>query len=429
MAMRVLFTCTAHKSHYYPMVPLAWALRTAGHQVVVATPPELTESITGTGMTAVPIGIAGWDDDNDPAAAAMVGQLFADGAVDRVQNFDWGGDDRWSWESLLTMENLIVPTLHEPINNLPLIDDLVELARSWRPDLIIRDPYTWAGGVAARVTGAADARLVWGPDNMIHAREAFLRQAQRQPLEHREDPTAEWLDSVLRRFGHRYDEKVLTGHWTIDTTPPSTRLTGATQVVGVRYVPFNGPAVVPAWLREPPARRRVCVTSGLSTREYGESLYATGDLLDIFADLDVEIIATMSDEERDRIPVIPDNTRVVDFVPLHDLLPTCVAVVHHGGGGSRATAELHGVPQIIATNGWDTVLKAERIQALGAGLCVPLSEATPVILREMLVEVLDDPSFTECARRLRDEVLAEPSPNDIVPLLEKLTAEHRPGTT
>jgi hypothetical protein len=39
--------------------------------------------------------------------------------------------------------------------------------------------------------------------------------------------------------------------------------------------------------------------------------------------------------------------------------------------------------------------------------------------------VLEDPSFTEAAQRLRAEVLAQPTPNDIVSLLEKLTAEHR----
>jgi UDP:flavonoid glycosyltransferase YjiC (YdhE family) len=39
--------------------------------------------------------------------------------------------------------------------------------------------------------------------------------------------------------------------------------------------------------------------------------------------------------------------------------------------------------------------------------------------------VLDEPSFTRAARRLRTEVLATPAPSDIVPLLEKLAAASR----
>jgi hypothetical protein len=39
--------------------------------------------------------------------------------------------------------------------------------------------------------------------------------------------------------------------------------------------------------------------------------------------------------------------RVVDFVPLNALLPTCSAVVHHGGSGTFAAVLEHGVPQLI----------------------------------------------------------------------------------
>ncbi len=35
--MRVLFTTYAEKTHFLAMAPLAWALRTAGHEVVVAS--------------------------------------------------------------------------------------------------------------------------------------------------------------------------------------------------------------------------------------------------------------------------------------------------------------------------------------------------------------------------------------------------------
>ncbi len=41
ITMRVLFTCYAEKTHFLAMAPLAWALRTAGHEVGVAVPAGL----------------------------------------------------------------------------------------------------------------------------------------------------------------------------------------------------------------------------------------------------------------------------------------------------------------------------------------------------------------------------------------------------
>ncbi|MFD9888464.1 activator-dependent family glycosyltransferase [Amycolatopsis sp. NPDC059027] len=423
--LRVLFVCTAHKTHFYPLVPMAWALRTAGHEVRVATPPELTGTVTGTGLTAVPVGVADWDDPGDPAAAEMSWELVVNGGSDHVQNFAWQDPAAWTRESLLALESIMIPTFYDSMNNPAMLDGLVEYARHWRPDLVIRETFTWAGGIVARVAGAADARLVSGPDHLTRARREFLRRTAEQRPERRDDPTAEWLDRTLRRYGCRFDEEVLTGHWTISPIPPSTRLDVGTRVVGTRYIPFNGPSTMPGWLREPAERRRICVTGGLAAQEQGEAIFSMGDVLDALADLDVEVVATLGAGERERLTAVPDNARVVEFVPFHELLPTCAAVVHHGGGGTRATAEFHGVPQVIAAYGWDTVVKAQRMQELRAGLYVPIAAATPEVLRECVVRVLGEPSFVEGARRLRDELLAEPAPNDIVPLLEELTAEYR----
>src|ERR1700690_1554447 len=55
--MRVLFlTPPAIRSHLYIQAPLAWALRTAGHDVRVASQPDLIDDIMRTGLTAVSVG-------------------------------------------------------------------------------------------------------------------------------------------------------------------------------------------------------------------------------------------------------------------------------------------------------------------------------------------------------------------------------------
>ncbi|MDW6062592.1 hypothetical protein SAZ11_36845 [Streptomyces sp. FXJ1.4098] len=39
--MRVLMMSTPVSSHFAPLVPLAWALRSAGHEVLVAGQPDV----------------------------------------------------------------------------------------------------------------------------------------------------------------------------------------------------------------------------------------------------------------------------------------------------------------------------------------------------------------------------------------------------
>ena len=56
MTMRVLFVANPEKAHLLAMVPLAWALRTAGHEVRVAGQPAFADLITQAGLTAVPVG-------------------------------------------------------------------------------------------------------------------------------------------------------------------------------------------------------------------------------------------------------------------------------------------------------------------------------------------------------------------------------------
>jgi UDP:flavonoid glycosyltransferase YjiC (YdhE family) len=149
--------------------------------------------------------------------------------------------------------------------------------------------------------------------------------------------------------------------------------------------------------------------------------------LEAVGGLDVEVVATLNAEQLAGVSGVPDNVRVVDFVSLNELLPSCSAVVHQGGFGQVQTALAHGVPQVVLPNGlWDTVPMARGLQRAGAALYAPEPDRiTATELREMLERVLDDPSFAERTARLRHEIQGMPTPAGIVPVLEKLTEEHR----
>ncbi len=63
-----------------------------------------------------------------------------------------------------------------------MVDDLVEFAGRWRPDLVIWDALTFAGPVVALSCGAAHARLLFGMDYISRMYGFYTDLLRRQPL-------------------------------------------------------------------------------------------------------------------------------------------------------------------------------------------------------------------------------------------------------
>ncbi|MFB8276854.1 activator-dependent family glycosyltransferase [Nocardia colli] len=414
--MRVLMTSLAVEAHFNGTVPLAWALRAAGHEVRFASQPALTTAITRAGLTAVPVG-------TDHTHHEIVRDLGAE-LTGFYRDIDFTGErggprDRKAANSLLTA------TFYAQANNDSMVDELVDYARWWQPDLVIWEPFSFAGGVAARACGTAGARLLWGPDLFGLSREAFLADTAALPPELRDDALEEWLTWTLARHGLDYDERVVTGDFSIDQMPEGVRLPSPNESVPMRYVPYNGVSEVPDWLRETPAQQRICLTLGITSRDMAyPNLISPAELFDAVADLDIEIVATLNEAQAAEVGRIPANTRVVDFVPLHALMPTCAAIIHHGGAGTWSTAAVYGVPQLVVAGMWDNVYRAQRLSDLGAGLYLPPHELTGSRLREGVLRLLDEPGFGAGALALRDRMLAEPSPGDVVATLEAAAARY-----
>ncbi|MEU5283472.1 activator-dependent family glycosyltransferase [Streptomyces sp. NPDC020755] len=422
--MKVLLTAFAMDAHFNGVVPLAWALRTAGHDVRVASQPSLTESITRAGLTAVPVGT---DHQVESAMGAMAPGVFA---LHSNPDYLEHRPELLGLDFLEASTSMLTAAFYAQINNDSMIDELVDFARWWRPDLVVWEPFTFAGAVAAQVVGAAHARLLWGPDLFLRVHDRFRQALEDVPAELRDDSLKEWLTWTLERHGSAFRTEVVSGHWTIDQMPPSVRLPTTRPTVPMRFVPYNGPvpAVVPSWLRRAPQRQRVLLTQGITERSTGfAGLPGAAELLAAIAELDVEVVATVKAEEQPDLPPLPANVRVVDSLSLHVVLPTCTAVVHHGGAGTWATAALYGVPQLALAWQWDDVHRAGQLEKLGAGVFLsPRAEgASAGRVRDRLGQVLSEPSFRQGAGRIRTEMLRTPSPNAVVPRLERLTARHR----
>jgi glycosyltransferase (activator-dependent family) len=419
--MRVLFVANPEKTIFLSMVPLAWALRTAGHEVRFAGQPGFAAEITQAGLTAVPLG-----HDRDPYRIARL-------TPGRVEAERAGLHPPWDvatdpanavWDRMLLGHVDAVQLGHKP-EYFPIIAALVEFARHWQPDLVVWEPLTYAGGIAAKACGAASARLLFGIDVFGVTRDHYRHLLAEQPPESRPDPLAEWLGSYGRRYGFEFSEDMATGHFTVDQFPASLQLAADLEYVPMRYVPYNGKAVVPRWLWEPTERPRVALTMGLTaTDSFDGYAVPVQEILDATADLDIELVATIAEAEQRKLRV-PANARLVPFVPLHALAPTLSVAIHHAGPGTLATIALHGVPQLALPYSFDEPIFARNLVAQGAGLELGPDEISGQAVRDKLLRLLRQPHHRQRALALRDEMLAMPSPNQVVGRLEELTAKHR----
>ncbi|WP_017587960.1 activator-dependent family glycosyltransferase [Nocardiopsis ganjiahuensis] len=426
--MRVLVASQAEKTHVLGMVPLAWALRAAGHEVRVASQPSLAPTITRAGLPAVAVG-------RDHLFNQMLSTSKSTGFAE-TEGFDMTRSDpeALGWDYLLEGYREFVRFWWNPVNA-SMADDLTDFCRWWRPDLVLWEPTTFCAPVAARASGAAHARVLWGMDVFARVRRRFLERRAENPGERREDPLAEWMERLARRAGTDFAEELVSGQATLDPYPEGVRLPPEEGVghIPVRYVPYNGTAVVPDWLRAPAERGRVCLTLGSAAPERFDDRrrLPLPELLESVAALDAEVVATLSPGQRDGLGTLPPNVRVVEYVPLHALLPHCSAVVHHGGAGTFCTAVFHGVPQLVlpgfsmAQYLFDESLLAERVTETGAGLTLAGDRMTAGEIARRTGRLLDEPGFAEGARRVRDRARAMTSPAGLVPVLEQLVEEVR----
>ncbi|GAB3078289.1 nucleotide disphospho-sugar-binding domain-containing protein [Nocardioides zeae] len=400
--MRVLVTTHAERTHLLGLVPLAWALRAEGHEVLVAVQPRLAATGHAAGLPVAAVG-------RDSQLWRVRGAV---GGSDRVPGLGLGSGPHpgpADWPVLREELERVVPWWWRLVND-PMVDDLVGLARRWRPDLVLWGAVTFAGVLAARAAGAAHARVLFGVDLAGRLHAAYRRG---RPPAVREDPLVDWLGRTADRLGTGFDAGDVLAAPTVDPLPPSLgrpdgeRAGSTGPLHPLRFVPFNGDGTLPAWLRRPPRRPRVGVSLGHSSADDPARFR---DLLAGLARLGgLEVVATAPAEVRRALGPLPEAVRVEPFVPLDALAATCQVVVDHGGGGTVCTVARHGVPQLVVPQHYDEPVLAARIERAGAGLALAPEHATPAAVHDAVQRLLEEERFRAGAAALRRELLAMPS--------------------
>ncbi|MEW2409039.1 nucleotide disphospho-sugar-binding domain-containing protein [Streptomyces griseoviridis] len=424
--MRVLIVVWPLPAHLYPALPPAWALQGAGHEVRIASHPDLAGVITAAGFDAVALG----SPQTVPSPSAVGDFLLPEEHRARLtEALALSADDPvWGTFSTYTYASsrIFHPEEGAPEERWAGVDALVSAAREWRPDLVLWDPNWPSGAVAARAVGAAHARILWGHDFVGWAAERTSRGRAALRSAGLADPVAELVRPSAERYGVPVDEELLLGQFTVDPMLPDMQLRAPGRRVPVRRIPYGGPDVVPPWLYEPSGRPRLAVSLGTTQRAYRNDRALVADLLEVVSGLDVDVVATVDASQLADGP-LPENVRTVSYLPLGLLLPTCAAIVHHGGIGTLMAAVAHGVPQFVVADATAAYAgNARYVHDYGAGLTVgPRTSTTE--MRKSLVRVLTEPAFQDAAEELRRDWLAVPSPGDIVPVLEGLVSSLRQG--
>ena len=392
--MRVLFTTWAWGSHFNPMVPLGWALRAAGHEVIVVSHPGFAPTITRAGLPALPAGRP-----VDLAAElsnAIRRSTWKPGAHYPGTGYPGTGHDPIKRRRGLTVLRIAAASADA------MADDALSFARTWRPDCVVFEPTAFLGPVLAGALGVPSYRLLWTVD--FSASITVVED--------------ELLGGLAARLGAPRVNAL--GDATLDPCPPRLQTEYGNPRQPMRYVPYNGPSVLPAWLRARPRRPRLCVTWGTSLQGMGmqDKVLATR-VAAVLANRDVEVVLAVTEEQSKALGSLPANVVHAGRVPLHLLLPSCTAIVHQGGGGTLMTAMDAGVPQFILPFVPDTVLNAHQVAGTGAGRQLWSGDLSDGELAAALAEFLDGiEPYRTAAARLRDEHLGQPTPLETVRELE-----------
>jgi len=369
--MNILFTTFPAKGHFHPLAPLAIAFRQAGHDVRLATGADTAEWAAQCGIDSRPVGLT-------QAEATRL-------AEERHPGPDWS-------EHLFTSVwvNSCLP-------------GLIDLARSWRPDLVVHEEEEYAGVLLAAILGVPCVTHSWSsPARPRVGREAALRQMA--PIWSRYLP-----HTSPRTSGAMY----------LDACPPqmqSADIAEIPDVTTVRPSTFDGPARAPVGWRADLPRPAAYLTLGtvpvFSTP--ARLAHAAHAIAPLFA----EVVMTTGPNPVESMPALPANVRAFAYLPQSMVLPHVDLVVSQGGAGGTVGALMNALPHLaMAQGGQSQATAAAAIEQTGVGLCLDEAHRSAGEIRAAAQLLMQDRRFSERASRICEDLMRLPSPAQQVQLI------------
>jgi UDP:flavonoid glycosyltransferase YjiC (YdhE family) len=382
--MRVLFSSTWGYGHVFPMVPLARAFVSAGHEVRWAASEPACALVSAAGLAAVP---AGFDTDG---VRQVKQRLLAGLAGIRPE-------DRAAYAFPHMFGEWATPAM---------VGDLLDLARDWRPDLMVHENAELAAPLVAAVLGVRTATHSFGgavPPNFI------MEAGQRL--------TALWAEHgmTVPAYAGAFADTYL------DICPSPLQTVPVDHIPlrqALRPVSYTGERTgpLPEFIDGDDPRPLVYLTLG-TVRNEAEILAGA---VRAMVELGARILVTVGPQgDPAMLGQQPEHVCVERWVSQTDVLPRCAAVVSHGGSGTFLGAVSLGLPQLCLPQAADQFRNARAAVNTGCGLALTPDEATPSELTAAVGRILQDTSFREAAAGLANVIGDMPSPAEVVTVLER----------
>jgi UDP:flavonoid glycosyltransferase YjiC (YdhE family) len=309
------------------------------------------------------------------------------------------------------INHYFVPRLFGEIAAADMIDDVLACGRDLHPDLVLFENYALAGPLAAELLDVPGVNHLLGP--MSDHEVWILANDALSPLWRSFDRDIPGYAGVYRDL-------------TIEVCPPSleVRRVPSGQTLTLRPAPLPDPAVarhagVDATTGGPgPGHaERPLIYATLGTF-FNSNLEFFRIVLDGLADEPVDIVITVGrDQDPAALGAVPPNVRVAQFIAQAELLPSCDAVIHHGGAGTTFGALAHGIPQVIVPQGADNFDNAAMCQRSGTAVVLHPGEVYSAAIAAAVRQVLDQPDFGAAARGAAGMIAQMPGPAEVADAL------------
>jgi hypothetical protein len=374
-----------------PIVPLIWAARADGHEVLLATASEMCEVGANAGLPVV--------------------DVFADRALWTELMSMIGRPD--AARADLPEEIRLATRSHNPFGmfTATMAEGTIGAAATFDPDLIVYTGDHRAGALTAAALGvpALDVgnRISWS------ARDPGWRERGSG------FGGVDLIDALRQRLDLRDNDPELIAR--IDPRAPSMGGLAADEPDAIdavpwwsmRYIPFNGGAVLPDWALQRPSRPRIGVTLGtVVPLVAGTSSLSV--VIEGLRELDVEVILAAGRADLTGLGALPANVRSVGYLPLSAFLPHCALLIHHGGSGTTAAPLFYGIPQLVLPSFADGPLSAQRVVDRGVGMSHDPAALDVETMRRLVDRLLTEPAFGAAAAEVSREIAGQPSPAAVI---------------
>jgi UDP:flavonoid glycosyltransferase YjiC (YdhE family) len=269
------------------------------------------------------------------------------------------------------------------------LDDLLAMASTWRPDIVVHEVLEAAGSMLAGRLGVPGVVHGIGPMFPFYA-----------PL----------IGAAGAAIGEPGLWDQLAAQRAVDLCPPSLQPDGPRpwrETVAVRPDAGEGghlPARVAAVLAAdgPVAYFTLGTVKNADAADFGTALRA-------LAGFDGTVVATTGRPlDPDELGPVPPNAVVAEFVPQSAVLERADLVVSHCGSGTMLGGLVHGVPQVALPRGTDQPDNAALLVRAGAGLLIAPEDYAVESIASAVTDVTRDPAFRAAAEHIRDEIATMP---------------------